>query len=469
LAETQNTNAGGWRELRQGPGLVRLALIMSCVSLHAMDVFVTATILPSVVADIDGVAFYAWPSALYLITSIMGAASGGMVGANLGLRRALTVAVSVYLVGALVCAAAPHMAVFLIGRTAQGLGAGMLVALAYTMVRQLFDEGSRPRVFAVMSVVWGLAALLAPLYAGAFAQMGFWRGVYWLALPIALIMLFLAGKALPGAAPSGEGNRLPWGRLLLLGAAVLCVTVSGQTDILAARLILILCALLGVAGMLRLDHLAGNPLLPSAPTSLRHAVGTGYWIFFLMSLSFAPLGIFLPLLAQRLHQVEPIMAGYVAAVLSLGWSTGAFAVAGASPAVQRMLIITGPLCLLIGIAGQGLFVASGPLVPLIGLIFLSGLGIGQCHVHISNHVMTSARAGEETLTASAIPTMQSLGIAFGAATAGLLANVAGLSGGLSVATLTAVTEWIWGFALVPAFCTVVVAARLVWLVRPSRS
>ena len=132
MADHQDGAASGWREVTQGTGLVRLALILSCVSLHAMDVFVIATILPSVVADIGGVAFYAWPSALYIVASILGAASGGILAANMGLRRALTVAASVYLLGALICASAPHMAIFLAGRAAQGLGGGLMVSLAYT-------------------------------------------------------------------------------------------------------------------------------------------------------------------------------------------------------------------------------------------------------------------------------------------------------------------------------------------------
>ena len=463
----------GWREMTQGPGMVRLALIMSCVSLHAMDVFVIATILPSVVEDIDGVAFYAWPSALYIVASIMGAASGGMLGSNLGLRRALTVAASVYLLGSLICAAAPHMAVFLVGRTAQGLGAGLMVSLAYTMTRHLFPESLRPRVFAFMSVIWGIGALVGPIVAGVFAQFGFWRGVYWLTIPVFLIILALSRRALPDSAPAAKGSKLPWERLLLLGGAVLCVTVSGQTDNLALRGILILGAVLGVGGMLWLDHIADNPLLPSRPASLRHIVGTGYWIFFLMSFSFAPLGIFLPLLAQRLHDVPPSLAGYVSAALSLGWSTAAFAVVGAQPPVQRILMVTGPLCLLAGIVGQSLFVISGPIWLLVAVVFLTGLGIGQCHAHVSNRTMSSARPGEEALTAGAIPTMQSLGIAFGAATAGLLANVAGLSGGITLTTLTAVADWIYGFALIPASCTLLVALRLIWLMRrtptPTRS
>jgi len=48
--------------------------------------------------------------------------------------------------------------------------------------------------------------------------------------------------------------------------------------------------------------------------------------------------------------------------------------------------------------------------------------------------------------------------------------VAGLSSGITLATLTAVTDWIYGFALVPASCTFLAALRLVWLnrVKPAR-
>ena len=105
------------------------------------------------------------------------------------------------------------------------------------------------------------------------------------------------------------------------------------------------------------------------------------------------------------------------------------------------------------------------------MVFLTGLGIGQCHAHITNHIMSNARPGEEALTAGAVPTMQSLGFAFGAATAGLLSNVAGMSGGISIPTLTSVTDWIYGFAMFPATFALLAAVRLVWLIKanPSRS
>ncbi len=461
----------GWRAVVRGPGLIRLALIMTCVTLHAMDVFFIATILPSVVEDIQGVAFYAWPAALYITTSIMGAASGGYVGGRLGLRRAVMLAATIYLAGSLVCALAPHMFVFLIGRTVQGLGTGLMVSLAYTMVRQLFAETLRPHVFAYLSVTWGVAAVAGPLIAGLFAQFGFWRGIYWLTVPVFLALLVLSRRALQETPVSRAAGRLPVQRLALLGAAVLCVTVSGQTDVLGLRLALILAAVVGVGGMLWRDHLAKTPLLPSRPASFNGIVGMGFWIFFLISFTFTPPNVFLPLLAQRLHDVPPSMAGYFAAAMSLGWSAAAFVVPGAPQPVQRVLMITGPLCILAGIVGQSLFVVEGPIWALIAMVFLTGLGIGQCHAHITNHIMSNARPGEEALTAGAVPTMQSLGFAFGAATAGLLSNVAGMSGGISIPTLTSVTDWIYGFAMFPATFALLAAVRLVWLIKanPSRS
>ncbi|MFP6728471.1 MAG: MFS transporter [Alphaproteobacteria bacterium] len=465
MPEREKKPPGGWRQVTQGAGLARLTIIMCCVALHAMDVFVIATILPSVVEDIQGVAYYAWPAALYVVTSIMGAASGGTAVATLGLRRALVLAVSIYLLGAIVCATAPHMLLFLMGRTVQGLGAGLLVSLAYSMIRQLFDEDLRPRVFAFMSIIWGAAALAGPLVAGIFAQMGYWRGVYWLSVPVFLALVILARRILPTDDGSAEEAKLPWRRLLLLGGAVLCVIIGGRTAVSAIRLALIASALIGITGMLWLDHRAESRLLPSRPTSFRAPVGTGYWIFFLFFLSNTPLSVFLPLLAQKLHAVPPSLAGYVAAAMSLGWSTAAFATAGASQQMQRVLIITGPLCILLGIFVQGLFILQGPLILLVAFVFLTGLGIGQCHAHISNHVMSHARPGEESVTAGAIPTLQTLGIAFGAAAAGILSSVAGLSEGFSIETLSSLADWIYGFALFPATICLIVSLRFVWLIR----
>lgn len=457
-----------WRALTRGPARARVAMVTLCIAVHAMDVFVTATILPSVVADIGGAAFYAWPTAVYVVTAIMGTASGGRLRLNYGMRRALIAAALTYLAGSLICASAPNMAAFLTGRTAQGLGGGLLASLAYVMIRELFSERLRPRVFAMISTMWGAAALAGPLLGGLFAELDFWRGVYWLTVPIFATLVTLAWRHLEPREPRAGASPQPWRRLFLLGGAVMCMTLSGQSDAFIGRMALIAGAMTGIAAMLWLDHRADNRLFPTMPASFRHPAGAGFWVLFLFAFSYTPISIFLPLMAQQLHDIPPSLAGYVAAAMSFGWTTAAILASGAASRHQQRLIVTGPVCLYAGIVGQSQFIVSGPIGALVAFVFLTGLGIGQCHAHISNRVMINARRGEEAVTAGAIPTMQSLGIAFGAATGGLLANAAGLSGGISTATMTAVTDWIYSFSLFPAACVLLAAARLVWLLRETK-
>jgi hypothetical protein len=94
---------------------------------------------------------------------------------------------------------------------------------------------------------------------------------------------------------------------------------------------------------------------------------------------------------------------------------------------------------------------------------LIGAGIGVCFAHICSWTMAAARPGEETLTAASIPTIQSLGIAFGAAIAGLVANAAGLASGIAATTVAGAATWVYLLGIVPPAALVVLSISLVLL------
>ena len=79
--------------------------------------------------------------------------------------------------------------------------------------------------------------------------------------------------------------------------------------------------------------------------------------------------------------------------------------------------------------------------------------------------MSAARAGEEGLTASAISTIRNLGVSFGAAFSGLVANTAGLASGVSEAAVATTAAWVYGLVIAAPGVATVLAARLVWLRR----
>ena len=94
---------------------------------------------------------------------------------------------------------------------------------------------------------------------------------------------------------------------------------------------------------------------------------------------------------------------------------------------------------------------------------LIGLGIGATNVLMTNYGMGVAREGEEAITAGSMPTIRSLGVAFGAAAAGLVANSAGLDEGMSKETVYRVAAWVLGFtALIPAIAALICLRATSW-------
>ena len=84
----------------------------------------------------------------------------------------------------------------------------MFVALSYGMVSELYPEALRPRVFSMISGMWGTAALLGPTVGGIFAAIGWWRGAFWVATPVIIGLMGLAWCTLPPVAGQGAPVRL---------------------------------------------------------------------------------------------------------------------------------------------------------------------------------------------------------------------------------------------------------------------
>lgn len=73
-----------WLDLFRGANALRVLVLAAGVALHAINLYLTTTILPSVVDDIGGVAFYAWNTTLFIVASITGAAVAAQVIQHLG-------------------------------------------------------------------------------------------------------------------------------------------------------------------------------------------------------------------------------------------------------------------------------------------------------------------------------------------------------------------------------------------------
>jgi hypothetical protein len=347
------------------------------------------------------------------------------------------------------------------------------------LVSELYPVALRTRILALISGVWGVAALIGPLVGGVFAELGWWRGAFWASLPVILVFTALAWHTLPASARPERVSRYPMRRLALLGAGVLCVGLASTIENHVAMAALVAAAI-GLVGMtFRLDAGAGakggagNRLFPSHATSLDSPVGTAFWIYFMASITHTSIGVFLPLILQVVHGVTPLVAGYFNAILAVSWTAASFATAHWRGRGQDVAVVGGQFVAFAGMAGLAVGVVILPPAVIGVFTAMVGFGIGTSNLHLTANTMHSALPGEENVTASSIPTIRSLGIAFGAALSGLIANLAGLGGGISVETVGRAITWVnMGAALAPA-AAVLLALRLVVLRRravavPSR-
>lgn len=447
----------GWATLLSGSNGLRSLALAGGVILHAVNVYIATTILPSVVEDIGGIDYYAWNTTLFVAASILGSALSARLLISAGPRGAYIMAALVFAIGTLICAFAPSMPVMLAGRVVQGLGGGFLFALSYAMIRLVFSEALWPRAMALVSGMWGVATLTGPAIGGIFAELGVWRAAFWSLIPVAALFALLAMAVLPKRnADRAEHSSLPIVQLVLLTAAVLAVSAGSVSPTLFWNVIGLATATLLTGLLITTENRARHRLLPAGAFRITTALGALYATMSLLAVAVTSGEIFVPLFLQVLHHQSPLVAGYLAALMAAGWTLGSIASSGVSGKGIRRAILAGPILGAAGMVALTVLMrtesAGGwmSLTPIcIGLIAI-GLGVGLAWPHLLTRVFQVASTGEQDLAAASITTVQLFATALGAALAGMVANIAGLSDPGGIAGTSSAAAWLFGvFALAP--------------------
>ena len=460
LGRADAGEAASWGALREARYALPAVGVVLCTLGPAFCLFVTATVLPSVVAEIGGLAFYAWASTAYGVASILGSAASLIVIRRRGTPATLLVAATVFVGGSVACATAASMPALVAGRAVQGLGAGLMIGAVHGIVRDVFPPVFWSRLLATISGAWGIAAVSGPAVGGVFAGLGAWRGAFWVMAPPAVVAAILTWWMLPRSVRAAPESRVPLGRLALMCVGVLCVASVANVGTAGARVACLAGAAAAFGAMLRLDARAAERLFPAGMLSLRRRVGKGFWMIFFVALSTAPASTYLPLLLQALHGISPAGSGYFYAAQSLAWTTAALLGARLTGGRARAALVIGPAMITAGFLGLSVTIAGGPVAGIFASVILVGGGIGTCWAHVGSIVLGAAREGEGATTASLIPTTQTFAGSLGAGLCGIIGNAAGLSAGATrpVAALAAVS--LFGFFLIAPLAALSIGASL---------
>jgi EmrB/QacA subfamily drug resistance transporter len=382
------------------PSEVRTILmsLMLTMFLAALDQTIVATALPTIGRQFQDVSSLSWVITAYLLASTAVAPVFGTLSDIYGRRAMIVVALSLFVVGSILCALAPNMPVLILARGLQGLGGGGIMPIVQTVISDVVTPRERGQYQAYFSGVWMAAGIGGPVIGGVFAEHLHWSMIFWINVPLGLASLALLLPKMAKIPTFHRRRKIDWlGGLLLMAAAVafmLVLTWGGNRYLWLSPVII---AMIGASVALAFGFVwharnAEEPFLPlplMGGTVVPYAMAAGGCAMGAM----LGLTVHLPLYYEVVYHLSASEAGLalipLAAVSTLGAAIAGQTMARAKHYKRVAIIGTSCSALLASV----LALATLPLWALLALLSVFALGLGTTFpisvVSLQNSVIRS--------------------------------------------------------------------------------
>ncbi len=351
------------------------------------------------------------------------------IGDRLGRRRIFLLGIALFTLASAACALATEPGLLIAARAVQGFGAAAVMPLSLTLLSAAVPERLRNAAIGIWGGIAGLGVALGPLVGGAVVEGLSWQWIFWLNVPLGLLVLPFAARVL--AESHGRRRRLDPAGLLLSAGGVLAIVwgvIHGADDGWTSASVL--SALLGGAVLLVAlvvwELRVSEPMLPlrlfrSRAFSVSNVVGFAFSV-----------GVFgsIFLLAQYFQVVQgysPLESG----VRTMPWTMAPMVVAPIAGLLvdrvgARTLITTGQVLLAAALAWMAaITTVEVDYGAYVAPFLLAGVGMGLTFAPASTIVMASATAEDQAMASGTNNTVREVGVAMGVA---VLASVFAGSG-----------------------------------------
>ncbi|KIJ54454.1 hypothetical protein M422DRAFT_41728 [Sphaerobolus stellatus SS14] len=273
--------------------LILLALCLT-LFLSALEFTAVSTALPTIVDELKG-ANFVWVGSSYALSSSAAIPLSGGIAQIFGRKPAVLGAISIFGIGSIICGAAKNMPMLIGGRTFQGIGGGGILSLSAIVLADMVSLEERGLYAGLFGLTWSIAAALGPLFGGALANVGQWRWIFYINIPLCtvscLLTIFCMNLPTPPGSLKEKLVRVDWvGNGIIMGAScaiIIALTMGGVDHPWGAFQILVplIIGIVGLIGFMAYEALyAKYPLVPFHILSNRTSA-SGYLQAFLLPVS----------------------------------------------------------------------------------------------------------------------------------------------------------------------------------------
>ncbi len=387
--------------------LLALGLILA-VMLVAFEVTAVITALPTITDELGGDSLYGLSLAAYLLATMVALVAAGELADRYGPALPFMINIAVFISGLILAAAAPTMVWVVVGRVLQGAGTGGFQPIAYVLVKRAFPTSRQPTMYAFLGAGWVLPSLFAPAISGWVTNSFGWRWVFVGVIPFALIVGALSVQPMRTYGPSVVDERRPASRvpLALAAAGGLGAIVTGLQISNPVAAVIIIAA--GIGASLPALH----RLMPHGVVRARTGLAAVVACRMLATAAFLGIDSFVPLAADRIHGVSPLVQGFVIVGAAVGWTGGQWRRARQPDLDPARAVRNGFIVMLIGIGlVSPVLSAHTPLVATFIAWAMGGIGMGLLFNPTTVSAMSHATDGAEGLVSSQVAMADSVGFA----------------------------------------------------------
>jgi EmrB/QacA subfamily drug resistance transporter len=301
--------------------LVVLGVLLP-VFMGSLDNTILASALPTIGREYGDLHNLPWLVTAYLIANTSITALYGKISDIHGRRVTLMIAISMYMLGSVVCALAPNMVVLILGRVLHGFGGGGLTSTGMVVLGDIAAPKDRGKYYGYFSITYTTAGACGPALGGTISEYLHWSVIFWMNIPLGLLAMALTLTLLRRLPRHERPHKLDFlGAALIMAASssfMLALSMGGVSypwTSLPILALFVAALLLGVAFIMRL-RTAPEPLIPLSILSDRecrlsvaaNAFGWG---------PIVGLHIFLPIYLQNIVGLQPAIAGLSVLMLAV--------------------------------------------------------------------------------------------------------------------------------------------------------
>jgi MFS family permease len=404
---------------------IGLILVVTAAAFEALAV---ATVMPAAEEALGGLSLYGWTFSAYLLASLVGIAAAGEQSDAHGPARPFLAGIVLFAIGLAIAGLAPSMPVLVAGRAVQGLGGGVIPAVAYVAIGRGYDESLRPRMFAVLATVWVLPGLIGPALAGVVADYATWRLVFLGLLPLLAVATVLT---LPGLRELGRpetplpGERQVPRAIVLAAGTAIAFAGAGSSIMLIGMPVAVIGAAIAFVALLQLMPSGTMRASPGLPAAI---AGMG-----LLNMAFFGTESFVPLMLTRVRDQSAVLAGVTLTTATLTWTTGAWVQERTAGRWRRAPVVRWGFALVaVGIGCMALVVWGRTPVWFAAVAWaIAGGGIGMAYASISLIALSASPQGGEGAASASLKVGETLSAAVGAGAGGVLIAAGGNGGWLA--------------------------------------